>query len=177
MLATLAIGNGAGYYLVLGGWFVVAAFCVGALLVRLVRLAFRRGDPARLLRPVLVLAVLFALVSYMQFSLREAREIAGIEAVRVQAECVRAGCPAAPAIGAGDNPQMRDLSTPPTRLHWPIRYHGNGDGFELLLLEGWDMSRRWHGGAGVELAYERIDDGHATPLPLGGDGPPLFRAD
>lgn len=158
--------------------FVLVAFvCVVSLLVRGVRLLFRRGDPARLVRPALTLVLFVAAFAYLQHSLAEARVAAGALAAEMQAACVRDGrCPAELPIPAGTNASLRWLSTPTTHLRWSLRYVPTETGFEMQLLEMMDISARWRGGPHVPLVADRVEDGFEIPLDENGE-PLKSRAD
>src|SRR5688572_31576452 len=70
---------------------LAAIFSFLSVLVRVVFLLFRRGDPARLLRPALTFVLFCGVFAYVEHSKQEARTVAGELAATVQAACVRDG--------------------------------------------------------------------------------------
>jgi hypothetical protein len=154
----------------------VVLLCVLSLLLRGAFALFRRGDPRRMLRPALAIALYVPAAAYLLQSRDEARAVAAALATQLQAACVRDdACPAALAAGEGDDPSRRDLATPSTHLRWDVRYLRTADGFELHLLEMMDVSRVWRGGPGVALTAEEIADGVARPI--GPDGEAIWAED
>ena len=176
LLACFVSTYGPTVYFSLSFGVLVVLWSLGSLVVRLVRLVFRRGDPRRLVRPVLAIVLVMGPFAYVQKSLEQARDVITREAQRIQADCERAGrCPDGLAIGTGEDGTRRVVATPSTHLRWPLTYRSHEDGtFAIYLHEGIDTSRVWSGGTDTTLTYMRVDDGRETPLPLGGDGPAVF---
>jgi hypothetical protein len=166
LLIFMGTDNGPGFYM--GALVLLLVFglpCLLSVVLRIGFLLFRRGDPRRLLRPLLGLGIVAGALVYTQASLREARVVAADEAARIQAECARAGaCPDALTIGRGDHGRQRYVGTPSTHLQWPLRYHPAETGFELELLELMEASERWAGGPDAELVHVRVVEGGSSEL-------------
>ena len=132
---------------------VALMFALYSLVSLFWRLCMRRNDPARMLRPAMVLVVFAGAVAWHRHENADIRAHLLAMAQEMQAACDAARrCVPAPLASAADHPVPQEVVAPGSRVRWKVVCRADDRSFLLELQWDEDWSDTWTGGVATPVA-------------------------